>query len=294
MAFAVFARRWAFLVALLSLASSVGLAQEVSSDSFTFNQPVPVTIRMSNNNVLQAMLMGVNQTGVSVLTPQGKVAEFAHKKVKSVRSADGSIFFQPAKDDVGELITKLNTLMPNNKTATAAGQANAGSGPNATMPMPSAAHSQPSSTSTTTTMPAMQMAHSQPPTTSYTPPAHSSSSYSPPPYTPPPMPHMAAPPPSMTMPPAMPQMQQQLMWEYQCSKCRHKFTTTVQMTPGQSCPKCGTKWHYINGQGAANSQGAPLVKERPAILHPKVLGTIVGVVVVLAAAVLIGIKVANG
>lgn len=89
----------------------------------------------------------------------------------------------------------------------------------------------------------------------------------------------------MAMPPQAPQMQ--MMWEYQCSKCRHKFTTTVQMTPGQSCPKCGTKWQYINGQGA------PPVRERPAILHPKVLGTIVGAFVALAVVVLLVIKAAN-
>lgn len=295
MASALSARRWAFLLAILSQLAGMGLAQEVSSDSYTFNQPIPVTIRMSNNNVFQGMLMGVNQTGVSVLTPQGKLTEFAHKKMKSVRSADGSIFFQPAKDDIGELIGKLNTLSPNNKAA-APGQANAGSGPNAAMPMaqPNAAHSQPATTTTAMPAPHAQMSTPSytPPaqtTSSYTPPAHSMSSYTPP-YSPPAMPpmqaHAPSMAPSMTMPPQPPQMQ--MMWEYQCSKCRHKFTTTVQMTPGQSCPKCGTKWQYINGQGA------PPVRERPAILHPKVLGTIIGIFIAMAGGVLVAIKKANG
>lgn len=157
-------------------------AQEAASDSFTFSQPIPVTIRMSNNAIVQVMLLGLDQDGISVMSPQGKQLKYEHKKVKSVASADRTFFYNPSKDNLGEVIERLNKLQPQsstpagtNTTTTTTGQPFAGNAGGATVPFtvggarPGGGHSQSSmppgfgvpNANNAATSAASMMAHSQ-------------------------------------------------------------------------------------------------------------------------------------
>lgn len=98
-----------------------GEPQASPDESYRFSQPIPVNIRKSNNAVLQAMLVGIDLTNITIMTPQGRTLEFSNKTVRSVRSLDGSFFYNPAKDDAAATIKKLNQFAPANG-ATTAGQ----------------------------------------------------------------------------------------------------------------------------------------------------------------------------
>jgi hypothetical protein len=94
--------------------------EQASTDSFRFNQPIPVNIRKSNNAVLQAMLAGIDEDKITIITPQGRTLEFNNSTIRTVRSLDGTFFYNPAKDNTAEVIRKLNSMQP------------AGTGPGAT------------------------------------------------------------------------------------------------------------------------------------------------------------------
>ena len=159
---------------LFGLAVDVGAQEQPESktESFQFNQPIPVVIRMSNRGVVQMMLLGINLDGISVMSPQGKTLEYSNKSFVSARSPDGSFFYNPAKERPAEVIQRLNKLQPQSATP----NVNPGTGvPMATSPVatsptgPGAHNQQPVASNTTTNpfpstfpMPMPTTAHAQP------------------------------------------------------------------------------------------------------------------------------------
>ena len=305
---------------LLHLAGSadVGVqAQEASTNSFQFRQPVRVTLRMANNSVIQSTLVGIDENGISVMSQQGKRIEYANKAFKTLRSADGSIFYTPAKDSATDLIERLNQLQPATPAGTGPGGIPGQPGiPGSSVPFtvtgaqpqtqPGSAHSQPGATNpfggnnagNPGNNPAAQMmAHAQANMNSRpgsgfpnTPPPNMSHSQSPNNMQPNMQPNMPNMQPNMPMggnmnPPSMPNMQhnmpnmqnnmagapgQATMWEYECSKCRHRFTSATEIQAGHRCAKCGVVW------GQVQDQNGNVTSRTPA----SVIGTGIGVVVV--------------
>lgn len=85
---------------------------DVQTDSYTFNQPVPVNIRKSNKAIVQMMLLGIDLNGIRVMSAQGKTFEFANNTFISASSLDGSFFYSPTKSNPAEVIQRLNKLQP--------------------------------------------------------------------------------------------------------------------------------------------------------------------------------------
>ncbi len=85
---------------------------DVPTDSYTFNQPVPVNIRKSNKAIVQMMLLGIDLNGIRVMSAQGKTFEFANNTFISASSLDGSFFYSPTKSNPAEVIQRLNKLQP--------------------------------------------------------------------------------------------------------------------------------------------------------------------------------------
>ena len=104
------------LLALIGTADVAATAQEPAANSFRFNQPIPVTIRKTNNSILTTLLVGIDEKGITVMSPQGKTIEHANNTFRIVRSPDGSFSYSPSKDNVTELIQRLNQAQPANST----------------------------------------------------------------------------------------------------------------------------------------------------------------------------------
>lgn len=85
---------------------------DAPTDSYTFNQPVPVNIRKSNKAIVQMMLLGIDLNGIRVMSAQGKTFEFANNTFISASSLDGSFFYSPTKNNPAEVIQRLNKLQP--------------------------------------------------------------------------------------------------------------------------------------------------------------------------------------
>ena len=295
---------------VLCLDGTAAEAQEAGANSFRFNQPIPVTIRRSNNSVVQTFLVGIDATNVTVANAQGRQIEYPNNTVRSVRSNDGSFFYSPAKDNLADVVQRLNQAQP---ATNAPGQPGIPGQPGATStvpftvsganPQPGAGHSQPgfpgnpqgnnnAAQNATNAAMAQMMAHSQananrqPGSTSppaYAPGAHSqampSGSPSPMPGMPMPMGgHNQSSSPAPGMPgmpmgghsqtPSMPNNpmpgmntapQMQMQMEYECSKCKHRFTSPVEIKAGHKCAKCGVIWGQVqdqNGNVTSSSPGA--------------------------------------
>ncbi len=274
-------RRFGFCVALVltCLIRLPHLLAQEASDSVRFNQPIPVTIRMSNNAIIKTMLVGIDQDGISTVSPQGRAVEYLFPKIRTVRSQDGSLFITPAKDDMAEVITRLSALNPAPASPNAAGPGVPGGAA-----MPGFGHGQP--------MPsqpgfnngmsgAQMMAHAQAPSQpTYNPPpdmastAHASmppqfNNYSPPPSG---MPHsQMSQPPQMSMPGmgphqqmnsnmGPPNMSQQMVMQYECTKCHYKFTSTTEVKAGHRCTNCGIIWGEIQDQSGRTISSSPAAK----------------------------------
>ena len=104
------------LLALIGTADVAATAQEPAANSFRFNQPIQVTIRKTNNSILTTLLVGIDEKGITVMSPQGKTIEHANNTFRIVRSPDGSFSYSPSKDNVTELIQRLNQAQPANST----------------------------------------------------------------------------------------------------------------------------------------------------------------------------------
>ncbi|MBS0203024.1 MAG: hypothetical protein JSS49_09020 [Planctomycetes bacterium] len=289
--------------------------------SVRLSQPIPVTMRLTKGNaVMQAMLLSVDENGISVMTAQGRTVDFANSAVKTVRSADGSIFYTPAKDDANELIQRLTRLQPSTNSPNSVPGQPTGSVP-AQPPMtsglpgfgpgripfrmggsaPAGGHSQ---------MPAMpsmpkppnfsnppmnSMAHAQSPGMPSgmppgmpAPPSAPAGSHMQFPQTPPNlgMPPNARIPPHVGMPPnpgMPPNMGMQTIWEYQCLSCRHKFTSTTEIHPGSRCPKCNILITSVNGKTSPNM---PISAYRAG----SIVGAVIGVGIVILAIVAIVVR----
>lgn len=270
------------------------------ADSYQFNQPIPVVIRMANNGVVQTLLVGIDAEGLSVITPQGRQLKYAPKKVRSVRSVDGAFFYAPAKDDLLEVVKRLNALQPQNLN-----QAGVNGVPG--QPAATGAHAQPIPTfpgagaNSAAATSAQMMAHAQagaanptypatttyPTTTTYpstTTSAMPSSSHSAAPYastytpptssmgahsqmpnmhtsstTPPPASNMGMSPP-MGMNPGMGMGPQTMGWEYECQKCHHKFTSSVEIKAGHRCTKCGVVWGQVKDEHGRVTSSSPAAR----------------------------------
>lgn len=346
-----------FVACLMAVVPAAAQAQDVVPETVQLNQPIPVSIRMTNNSVVQTLLVGVNKEGITTVTAVGKTAEYSFKKIKSIRNQDGSIFFQPGKDNLTDLLKLLAKLQPPNAggpggigqgkgTGTGAGP-NGMSSPSVTFTSPSvtpsaghgqgtgttggnvpftspsvtpsAGHGQGAGTTggnvpfTSPSVTAPATGHAQPQTMPY--PANTTPSPHAGPHAGPmPMPIPGQPNPGFTSPPPIPRPmgphlppgqpniappnmghgmgmgpQFQTMWEYTCTKCRQKITTTVEMQPGQKCPKCGTTWHFINGKGAPPT--APTFSN--VTISPGLISGIIAGLVVVAGIVLFALKSAS-
>lgn len=300
-----------FLVLLGCLAGAFeAWAQDevAPADSYQFSQPIPVVIRMANNGVLQSMLVGIDAEGLSVITPQGRPLKYAPKKVRSVRSVDGSFFYAPAKDDLLEVIKRLNALQPSNANQAGAngvpGQPAAGvvpgtvagahSQPMPTFPVAGAsaagtnsataasaqmmAHAQAGATNptypaTTTTYPSTttsampSSSHSAAPYAStYTPPTSSMGAHSQTPnmHTPSTMAHSPAAntgmSPHVGMNPGMGMGPQTMGWQYECQKCHHTFTSSVEIKAGHRCVKCGVVWGQVKDEHGRVTSSSPAAR----------------------------------
>lgn len=286
-------------------ATAPGNQPAASKDSFRFNQPIPVNIRKSNNAVIQMMLLGIDLKSISVMSPQGRTFEYANNTVRSVRSFDGSFFYAPNKDNPAEMISRLNQLQPanSNPAEAAAGQpapastapftvtgaqpsttaahsqpmpatgfGNSGQGLNGGTAAPAAAHSPASPTTAHTQAPfTTSGAHSQSPmpTTTTTMPAMSHSPASPMPSTTPATSHGANP---GHFSPAMVPQTATTMWEYECSKCHHRFTSPTEIKAGHRCVKCGVVWGQVQDQNGRVMSSSPAARA----------GSAVGLIVVVA------------
>ena len=280
---------------VMSLVTATVWSQETpptAPPSVRLTQPIPVTMRMVKGNaVVQGMLLGLEENSISVLTAQGRTIDYANSAVKTMRSADGSIFYTPAKDDANELIQRLSKLQANSlpsggpaQPGSLPGQPSMAGGQTGAQPgripftmggsTPAGSHS--SSMPSSTTMPSMpkppnfnppanQMAHSQPSSMPSgmpmpTSPSMPMGSHMQTPSTPA-MPNMGSNMgpgmgPQMGTPPNLgmpPHMGMPTIWEYQCLSCRHRFTSTTEIQPGARCPKCNVLFHSVNGKTNGSS-----------------------------------------
>ena len=283
-------RRFGFCVAFLVsslLAASQLVAQDAPSDSVRFNQPIPVTIRMANNAVVQTMLVGIDQDGISTITPQGRAVEYAFPKVRTVRSKDGSLFFTPAKDDMPDIITRLGALNPSTPAPTGGIPGGTSFPGGATMPAMPAMRPQPGlghapamptqmGLNSGPSAPSM-MAHSQPSSpSSYSPPSMQPQFSNPPPHPTgmPNMPmggHSQMPSPNMSMPGmngnnpmhsnmGAPNMGQQMVMQYECTKCHYKFTSPTEIKAGHRCTNCGVVWGEIKDENGRTLSSSPAAR----------------------------------
>ena len=325
------------LLALIGTADVAATAQEPAANSFRFSQPIPVTIRKTNNSILTTLLVGIDEKGITVMSPQGKTIEHANNTFRIVRSPDGSFSYSPSKDNVTDLIQRLNQAQPANSTPNAAGGApgqpaaggvpftvsGAQPQPGGAQPQPAGAHAQPGPAfpfpfggnnaganaannaaaemaRMTAQSQAMAANANQPgsafPTTPMPTGTHSQT-----PFTTSPMPtmpmgsHSQMPASTMpTMPNTMPNSQMPTMpgmntaprlsmWEYECSKCRHRFTNTGAMLAGHKCPKCGVIWGQVKDQNGRVTSSSPAAK----------IGGGVGLVVVVIGIIAAIVKKAN-
>lgn len=314
-------------------AGGQGQAQ-ASTDSYRFQQPIPVTIRRTNNAVVQALLVGIDLNNITVMSPQGRTIEYPNSSVRSARSADGSFFYSPSKDKPSEMIARLNQMQPQNTNpggAGGTGQAGATAGSNVPFTVAGGAggtgaaagaggaaaaaggHNQAmagfgqgntgtANAGAAAASSAQMMAHAQAgtagahtpsaiPATAPTPftTSHSQGSSFQPntsSSTPPAMPMGAH---SSTMPgtspsssgmnsPMMPQ-QQTMGWEYECSKCHHRFTSSVEIKAGHKCVKCGVVWGQVRDENGRVTSSSPAARAGGAV------GLIVVVVGIIAAIV---------
>ncbi len=329
---------WLALIGAVDVAVT---AQEPAANSFRFNQPIPVTIRKTNNAILTTLLVGIDEKGITVMSPQGKTIEHPNSTFRIVRSPDGSFSYSPAKDNVTELIQRLNQAQPANSTPNGTGGAvaqpvaggvpftvsGAQPQPGGIQPQPALAHAQPGPTfpnpfggnnaganaaNNAAAEMARMTAHSQAmaananrpgsafPTTPMPTTTHSQT-----PFTTSPMPttstmpmgsHAQMPPMTMpnTMPNTMPQSQmptmpgmntapQQMMMEYECQKCRHRFTSAVEIQAGHKCAKCGVIWGQVKDQNGRVMSTSPAAK----------IGGGVGLVVIVIGIIAAIVKKAN-
>jgi hypothetical protein len=298
------------LLVLAGVTDIVVQAQEPAANSFRFNQPIPVTIRKTNNSIIQTMLVGIDEKGITVMAPFGKTVEHPNNTFRIVRSPNGSFSYSPGKDDVNELIQRLNQAQPANGNPNGAlpngaggvpGQPGAGGVPftvSGASPQPAGAHSQPGSAfppalggnnaganpanNASAEMERM-MAHSQataangsrPGSAGSMPPGgHSQTPYSTSPMPTMPGTHSQMPPATMphSMPnpqmPMMPNMNmpnmnpspQQMMYQYECMKCRHRITSAVEMQAGAKCPSCGVIWGHVQDEHGRITSSSPAAK----------------------------------
>jgi len=307
-----------------------GAAPVADPNTYRFSQPIPVIIRRSNNAIAQGMLVAITREGITIMSPQGRSLDYANKTFRSVRSPDGSFFYNPSKDDPAEFIGRLNQLNPSGNGAGQTGpaaspftptgqpgsahaQPQPAAGHNAaansgstfpmpfptTTPMPNSGHSQSSfnsSTNSATEAMNRMMAHSQATSNSASAAAHNqamenerrmaeaqrraseqaaasqahSSSLTTPMTPLPGDSHMATPggshspmppthQPGLTHPmPAMPNLPSQtLMYEYECSKCKHRVTSATEIKAGHKCASCGVIWGQVQDENGRVTSSTP-------------------------------------
>ena len=329
------------LLALVGAVDVEAPAQEPAANSFRFNQPIPVTIRKTNNSILTTLLVGIDEKGITVMSPQGKTIEHANSTFRIVRSPDGSFSYSPSKDNVTELIQRLNQAQPANSTPNGAGGAPAQpaaggvpftvSGaqpqPGGGQPQPAGAHAQPGSAfpnpfggnnaganagnaaannaaaemARLTAQSQAMAANANRPGSAFPATPMPTGTHLQTPFTTSPMPtmpmgsHSQMPASTMpTMPNTMPNSQmptmpgmntapQQMMMEYECSKCRHRFTSAVEIQAGHKCAKCGVVWGQVKDENGRVMSTSPAAK----------IGGGVGLVVVVIGIIAAIVKKAN-
>lgn len=315
-----------------------GASAPADPNSFRFSQPIPVTIRRSNNAIAQGMLVAITPDGITVMTAQGRSFDYTNKTFRSVRSLDGSFFYNPTKDDPAEFIQRLNQAhggagggaggaganpsVPFTVTGTqpmgghgqtpaaghnsTAGQTTAGQ--TATMPagghsqsgIPTTAsaaemmnrmmaHSQQTANNATATAhnqataamaaneramahaqtAAAHSAHAAQPTATMPMPTESHSAHNSTPFTTTTTPmnsgsHGSHP---MTPPPMMPPMTNPMgnqpgvmMYEYECSKCKHRVTSSTEIKAGHRCASCGVVWGQVQDENGRVTSSTPAAR----------------------------------
>ena len=97
---------------LLAPGNLVAVAQDQKDPplSFRFNRPIPVSIRKSTNTLVEGMLLGIDEEGITIMTSAKKTFHFPNDTVRTVASPNSSFFYAPGKMDPAEMIQRLNKM----------------------------------------------------------------------------------------------------------------------------------------------------------------------------------------
>jgi len=66
------------------------------------------------------------------------------------------------------------------------------------------------------------------------------------------------------------------MYEYECSKCRHRFTSPVEIKAGHRCTKCGIVWGQVKDEHGNVMSSSPAARIGGGV---GVVALIIGVIV---------------
>ena len=65
---------------------------------------------------------------------------------------------------------------------------------------------------------------------------------------------------NMGRPSMGPTMGQQMVWQYECTKCHFKFTSPTEVKAGHRCTKCGIVWGEIHDENGRTISSSPAAK----------------------------------
>lgn len=97
-------------------------------DRHTFDPPIPASIRKSSGTVLRGLWLAIEPDGIRFQTEQGSAFTYENKSVRSIRTLDGKVTYNPGKDEVEQAVAASRLAYP--KIVRPA--PDAGSGPAAT------------------------------------------------------------------------------------------------------------------------------------------------------------------
>lgn len=81
-------------------------------DRYEFDPPVPATVRKTSGTVLRGLWLGIEPEGVRFQNEQGAAFTYESKTVRTIRTLDGRLTYNPDKDELEKAVAAARLAFP--------------------------------------------------------------------------------------------------------------------------------------------------------------------------------------
>jgi hypothetical protein len=92
--------------------TSLPAEEPLPLDRHTFDPPVPATVRKTSGTVLRGLWLGIDPDGVRFQTDKGLQFKYENKTVRTIRTLDGQLTYNPGKDELEKAVAAARLTYP--------------------------------------------------------------------------------------------------------------------------------------------------------------------------------------